>query len=335
MKKLFRTILILSLLSSSSALFAQKEKEKKEPKRYEFLKEREISKTYPASGNSLNIENSFGSVKVSTWDKNEIKVDVHIEASSDNKENAEKVFARIDVIESKDGNKIRFKTEHKDNNKKDDGCKNCKSSMMINYTVQIPAGNTLNIDNSFGSTEIPDFKGAISLNSKFGSLTAGNLANVEKLNVEFGSANITSISNADVVFKFSTIKVEKLSGKNKINMEFCGSSRINLASDLTALDLRESYSTVNLKPVVNFSATYNISTSFGSFKNKTNADINRTDTPDKYGPDSDKKYEGKSGKGDARIEVRSSFGTIILGEATDEEMKSKDKEKSKEKKTLS
>jgi hypothetical protein len=332
MKKLFRSIFILTLVFATSSLFAQKEKEKnKEDKRYEFFKERDISKTYPASGNSLNVENSFGSVKVTTWDKNEIKVDVHIEASSDNKEYAEKIFSRIDVTESKDGNKIKFKTEHKDNDKKEDGCKNCKSNMKINYTIQLPAGNTLNIDNSFGSTEIPDFKGAVSLSSKFGSLTAGNLANVEKLNVEFGSATIESISNADVEFKFSTIKVEKLSGKNKINMEFCGSSRINLANDLTALDLRESYSTVNLKPVANFSATYTITTSFGSFKNKTNAEINRTDTPEKYGPDSDKKYEGKSGSGGAKIDVKSSFGTIILGEATDEEMKSKNKEK----KTLS
>jgi hypothetical protein len=329
MKKLFKLTLTLALLFSTVLLFAQNDKEK-EHKRYEHFKERNISKTYPASGNSLSIENSFGDVVVTTWDKNEIKVDVHIEASSDDKDYAEKNFARIDVTDSKDGNKINFKTTHK--NEKDNSCKNCKSNMQINYTIQMPASNTLSIENQFGAIKLPDYNGTVSLTSKFGSLTAGNLPKTDKLNVEFGNAEIKSVSNVNAVFKFSKINVENISGSNKIDMEFCSFSKMNLTSDLTSLTIRESYSTINLRPAANLSANYYISTSFGSFKNKTNADIKRTDTPDKYGPDSDKKYEGKSGTGTAKVDVKSSFGTVILGDATEEEMKSKNKEKNKEKK---
>jgi hypothetical protein len=199
----------------------------------------------------------------------------------------------------------------------------------------MPAGNQLVIDNSFGSTEIPDFSGPVSIVSKFGSLHTGKLTKVEKLQVEYGSADIESMSNTTAVFKFSSLKIENLSGSAKLDIEFCGSSRINLNNDLKSLNIKQSYSTINLKPVTNFSASYNIQTSFGSFKNKTDADIKRTDTPDKYGPDSKKNYEGKSGSGGAKIEVNSSFGTIILGDASEEEMKSKNKEKTKEKKNLS
>jgi len=63
---------------------------KKEKKRYEHFKERNISKTYPASGNTLNIDNSFGNVIVTTGGS-EIKVDIQREASSTEKENAEKM----------------------------------------------------------------------------------------------------------------------------------------------------------------------------------------------------------------------------------------------------
>jgi len=169
MKKSFNLILSFLFLFVSLQLFAQKEK-----KRYEHFKERNISKTYPASGNTLNIENSFGAVTVTTWDRNEIKVDIHIEASSNDKEHADNVFDNIDVDESKDGSQIKFKTtvnKHKQNY----NCKNCNSSMEINYTIQIPSGNTLKIDNSFGSIQLPDYNGSVSLNSKFGSLTTGNL----------------------------------------------------------------------------------------------------------------------------------------------------------------
>jgi len=319
MKKSFSLILSFICLFVSLQLSAQKEK-----KRYEHFKERNISKTYAASGNTLNIENSFGNVTVTTWDRNEIKVDIHIEASSTDKEHADKVFENIDVDESKDGSQIKFKTTTS-KNKENYNCKNCSSTMQINYTVQIPSGNTLKIDNSFGAIQLPDYSGAVSLSSKFGSLTAGNLPKTEKLLVEFGKANLKSISNADATFKFSTVTIENLNGNNKIKMEFCSSSRISVDNDLTSLNLNESYSTVNIKPSSNFSATYHIRTSFGSVKNRTNADIKRTDTPDKYGPDSNKEYEGKSGSGSSKVEIKSSFGRIIIGEATEEEMKEKDK----------
>jgi hypothetical protein len=331
MKKLLKLSLTLALLFSTVTLLAQNDKEK-EKKRYENFKERTISKTYPASGNTLNIDNSFGDVIVTTGGS-EIKVDIHIEVSSTDKEHAEKMFENIDITDSKSGNQVNFKTTTNKKDKNDYDCKNCKSNMSINYTVQLPANTSLNIENQFGAIKIPDYSGTVSLSSKFGSLTAGNLPKTEKLNVEFGSADIKSVTNANATFKFSKINVQNLSGKNQIAMEFCSSSKMNLTSELTGLQLKESYSTVNLRPAANLSANYTISTSFGSVKNKTNVDIKRTDTPDKYGPDSDKTYEGKSGSGSTRIDVKSSFGSIIIGDATEEEMKSKNKEKSKEKRT--
>jgi len=322
MKKSFSLILSFICLFVSLQLSAQKEK-----KRYEHFKERNISKTYSAAGNTLNIDNSFGNVTVTTWDRNEIKVDIHIEASSTDKEHADKVFDNIDVEDSKDGNQIKFKTTTS-KGKQNYSCKNCSSNMEISYTVQIPSGNTLKIDNSFGAILLPDYNGTVSLSSKFGSLTAGNLPKPEKIWVEFGKANLKSISNADATFKFSTVTIENLNGSNKIKMEFCSSSRISVDNDLTSLTLNESYSTVNIKPAGNFSATYHIRTSFGSVKDRSNANINRTDSPDKYGPDSEKEYEGKSGSGSSKIEIKSSFGHIIIGEATEDEMKEKKKKSS-------
>lgn len=330
MRHLFKIVIPVIFIFNVIPALAQQDKEKKEKKRYEFFKERNISKTYPASGNTLNIDNSFGDVVVTTGGS-EIKVDIHIEASSSDKDMAEKMFSNLDVADSKEGNQVSFKTTTNKNDKNGWNCKNCQSNMSINYTVQLPAGTPLNIENSFGDIKLPDYAGTVSLVSKFGSLTTGNLAKVEKLHVEFGKADIKNISSATSTFKFSTITLGNLSGSHKMNMEFCGGSRINLGSDLTSLTLKESYSTVNLKPATNLSVSYDITTSFGSVKNKSNADIKRTDEPDKYGPDSDKHYEGKSGSGSSKVEVKSSFGNIIIGDATPEELESKSKNKNKSK----
>lgn len=330
----FKTIFGMTLLLLTVQVAAQQKEEKNEKKRYEHFKERSISKTYAASGNTININNSFGNVTVTTWDRNEIKVDIHIEASSTDKELADKMFENIDVTESKEGNEIKFKTTTNKNKNGNYNCKNCKSSMSINYTVQIPSNNTLKIENSFGAIKLPDYNGSVSLNSKFGSLTAGNLPKAEKLVVEFGKATLKNVNNATSSFKFSTVTIDNLTGTNKISMEFCKSSRINIDNDLTSLTLHESYSTVNLRPASNFSATYIIKTSFGSVVDRSNANIKRTDTPDKYGPDSNRSYEGKSGSGSSKIEVKSSFGRIIIGEATEAELKEKEKNKTKNKQVI-
>lgn len=329
MKKLFKPVIAAVLLLVFSQSFAQQnDGEKKEKKRYPFVKERNITKTYPASGNTLNIDNSFGDVIVTTGGS-EIKVDIHIEASATDEQLAQRTFDNLDVTESKEGSQVKFKTITNKNEKKngDYNCKNCNVSMTINYTVLVPAGTPLNIDNSFGAIKIPDYSGEVDLTSKFGSLTTGSLSKTKQIHVEFGKADIKSTADANYTFKFSTIAIGNLEGNVKMNMEFCNMSRITMGSGLNSLDMKESYSNIGLKPSLNFSASYDITTSFGSFKNKTSAEIKRTDDPDRFG-DFDKTYSGKSGSGSSRINIKSSFGNIILGDAGDDELKEKKKGKS-------
>lgn len=321
--------ILYSVLSLALCLWCTTTNAQKERKRYEHFKERNINKTYAAAGNTLNIDNSFGNVQILTWSGNEIKVDVHIEASSTNADMAEKTFNAITVTDEKKGSTIYFKTNTKGNNNK--GCNNCHNSMSIDYTIHLPASVKLEIENSFGDITIPDYSGEVSLSSKFGNLTAGALSNVKKVTAEFGSAKIKSMDNVSTVFKFSTIEIDNLAGNNTLKFEFCSSAKINLSTNLSALNVNESYSTVNLRPAVNLSASYNVRTSFGSLVNRSNVDINRTDKPDQYGPDSEKDYEGKSGSGSVKIDIKSSFGKIIIGEPKPGDIKEKDKEKNKNK----
>ena len=88
MKKMIKTFsLILSLLLVQANLFAQNDNENNNnndhKKKYQFVKTKSVNKSYNiSSSDKLNIQNSFGPVKVTTWDRNEIKVDVAIEVSA-------------------------------------------------------------------------------------------------------------------------------------------------------------------------------------------------------------------------------------------------------------
>jgi hypothetical protein len=326
MKQALSTFIIL-LFFITSTTAQEQGSDSRWKKRYEQFKERNISKTYSASGNTLYIDNQFGDVTVITGG-NEIKVDIHIEASSNQKEVAEKIFDQIEVEESKNGSEIKFRTTFSKNNNV--SCKNCSNTMQINYTVRIPANTPLKIENQFGNITIPDYIGTLSIESKFCQITAGVLSKVEKLNVEFGNkAYFKGLNAINATFKFAPVTIESLSGNSTIKMEFCNESRIMLDNNLSSLTLNQSYGSLNIRPASNLSASYRIRTSFGSFRDRSNANIQRTDKPDEYGPDSERTYEGKSGSGAAKIEIKSSFGKIIIGEATAEEMEDKKKSKAK------
>ncbi|MBL0358738.1 MAG: hypothetical protein IPP72_18565 [Chitinophagaceae bacterium] len=179
----------------------------------------------------------------------------------------------------------------------------------------------------------PDYKGRVDLTSKFGSLTTRALSDVKNILVEFGKGNFESIGNGNITIKFSSASFGKLSGNIKLKFEFCSASRINVDNSLTSLDLNASYSTVNLKPVNGLAASYTIATSFGSFKNNTGIKFESDEEEEDKGPKFDFKYEGKTGNGSIPVKVKTSFGKIILGEASEEDMKEEGKQKSKRKTT--
>jgi hypothetical protein len=329
MKKIIKAFSIISLLCIvQHNVLAQNDNDNKNDnnKKYEFVKNKTVNKSYNvSSSDKLKIENSFGNVEVHTWNKNEIKVDVTIEVSANNEAHAQKIIDGISVADAKSGGDISFKTSFKDvNNSKGE-----KSSMKVNYDISMPASNPLRISNEFGATILPDFKGEVELSSKFGSLTAGTLIKVKAINVEFGKAKIASINDGPVSIKYSSAELGQLSGNIKLNLEFSKATKINIDNNLASLDAKVAYSTLNLRPVGEPSASYTISTSFGSFKNRTNLKFDSDEDNEDRGPKFDHSYNGRSGNGTIKVKINSSFGSVILGEPTAEDMKDKEKNKTK------
>ncbi|MBS1664675.1 MAG: hypothetical protein JST68_26760 [Bacteroidetes bacterium] len=313
----------------------------------EVKKQKLINKSYTVTADDkLQIENQFGNVSVATWDKNEITVDIEISARASTEERAQEIMRKLDVKDWREGKTIGFKTtvEEIHNDKRDrdrdherdrehgDGDR----AFYIDYVIHMPAGNRLQIENSFGKTMVPDFNGSCSLTSKFGSLNAGKLANVDLVDVEFGRVTIGEVTNGKVVFKFNKeSRIGKVNGNVKITSEFSDNVQFNVADNIKELAVFESYSKVRMVVDKSLSAEIDVHTSFGSFRNESEFSIaEHKDEGDSYGPHFDKDYSGKAGEGRARIKIKSSFGTVRLshnasGSRDDDRDKEKDKHKDK------
>jgi len=336
MKKLinvFSMILPLLLLQVNSFAQDDNDKDNKQDKKYDFVKTKSVNKSYNvSSSDKLNIDNQFGKVEVRTWDRNEIKVDVSIEVSATKEDLAQKIIDNIKVSDDQSGRNISFKTtmsgKDKDKGWNNDS-KGEKSSMHVNYMISMPASNALHVANSFGSTTIPDMRGEVELKSSFGSLTTGNLPNIKSIDVEFGKASFQNLTNGTITVKFSKAEFLKLSGDIKLNLEFCSATRVNIDNSLTGLNVKASYSKVNIRPSADMSAAYTISTNFGSLKNNTSIKFDGDDGDDNHGPKFDHIYTGKSGSGTVPIKIKTEFNGVILGEPGPDDLKDKEKHKSK------
>jgi hypothetical protein len=302
-----------------------------------------INRSYTVTAeDKLQIDNSFGDVTVSTWDQNKISVDIEIGARGSTEEKTQDILDQIDIREEKGDHLYSFHTKvgeiHSHSGSRRDGNNGDNRTFYIDYVVHMPAGNPLDVHNDFGHTEIPDFKGPVSLTSKYGSLVAGNLANVNNIDVEFGRATIGDITNGKVVFQYnSSSRIGKVNGSVRIISEFSSRVQINVG-DVKDLTINESYSGIRMVVDKSVSAQITIHTNFGEFRNESDFTIKEQHEPDEEsGPKFDRDYSGTMNDGKAQIKVKSEFGSLRLttfGESdndNDNRYKNKHKDKDKDK----
>lgn len=336
-KAIFNSTLLLATFLLMSDCFSQ-DKVRNEPK---FKKSKTYSKSYPlGSSDKINLNNQFGEMKLVTWDKNEIKVDISITGKSDEEKRAQEILDNISIEDGKSGSTVSFETKfpndkngwNKDKNKGDKK-EHYNEGMEINYLVYLPSGNALNAENHFGEMIVPDYKGEAVIESKFGSLTAGKISNAKEVTVEFGKADIAHINGGKLTIKFSNGTVNKLSGDVVSDLEF-STVKLNLDNDIKNLTVNNSYSSVYLDLEKSFSGNWDVHTTHGAFTNKTDFAIKEQGGEERgYGPGFTHNYKGVSGGGAAKVKISSSYGGITVGHNLQVDMTDKHKNKNKNKTT--
>lgn len=316
-KLIFKLLVALALFSSTA--IAQK-------KKYEFVHNKNVSQTYAAlAGDKLTIDNQFGDVIIKTWNRNEVKVDISVEASSTIKEDAEELFNRIDIQHGKSGNIISFKTKMEDRKDKDrrdhTGDKGQHSNEMdIHYEVNMPANLALELKNRFGKSLVPDLTGKVDIDEQFGDLNAGRLSNPGKIIVKFGSATIEGLNDAtlDLQFISNVATLKNATGSLDVNTNFCQKNGVVIyTSALSALHVKANYSDVVLVVPKDASAGFTVNTQWGSLKNHTAFNIAKDGSEEDnntrhYGPRFSNSYSGTAGTGKNKYTLKGNFSDFVI-----------------------
>jgi hypothetical protein len=167
----------------------------------------------------LTINNRFGKVHISNWEKNEITIEVTITVEASDQESADKKFNRISIGFTESPSLVTAITNI------NDGKGSPKGHFSIDYMVNMPTTNNLDVTNKFGDIFINEIKGKTKIDLGYGNLEAKKLENSDNLlDIKFSKARVNWMTGAVLTLKYSAM-----------SLDYAGSLRLNSKySDLDA-----------------------------------------------------------------------------------------------------
>lgn len=208
----------------------------------EAVKTKSVNKTFSVNNDGeLAIENRYGEITVTHWNRNEVAIKVEIEIRAANDQTAQANLDRISIEMRQIGNKISAETQFAKSQQNHQNI-----SYQIRYFVQMPAQLKTELSQKYGNINLPakdnhemeievkygnlkggDFVGKLALEAKYSNATLGNLkdavldiayagdveiGNAEKLMIEarYSGLKAQTVKKLQLESKYSNFKIEEV-----------------------------------------------------------------------------------------------------------------------------
>jgi hypothetical protein len=254
MKKQYRLLLLLVLIPYLG--FSNDD--------FTYSKQRNIKKAYIVNSDAgINIDNSYGTIFVTTWDEDKIEIEVLIKVSGDSEKWVNQKLAGIDVDFIALKSMVTAKTTFVNTNTNNNGRNN---NFEVNYTIKIPKNGTAKLNNKYGDIRTTDLFSTTDINCKYGRINLGKLnGNSNTIQISYcPSSTIESLKNGTITSKYSGLEMDKV-------------NKLDLLSDYSEIDIIEGndvkcnskYGSVKIQKVNSLDANGNYLTiDIGSLSNQ-------------------------------------------------------------------
>jgi len=112
---------------------------------------------------TLKINNKYGSVHTTTWEKNIVTIKVIVSLDVDSKEKADRILKHIDIVFNASKQEVNVITEIQGQFPK-----KMNKKLQIDYTIMLPKTNNLSIKNKFGDIYVNELEGKADLKMSYG-----------------------------------------------------------------------------------------------------------------------------------------------------------------------
>lgn len=214
MKYAYKTLLILFLTTAVSFGNPIQKHEKN----------RTIKKEFTVNKNAkLAVDNKYGDINITTWDKNKIEIEVQITIKGDDLDNVEERLENIDVVFDANSNYVSAKTTFANTKKNWSWWGNGRQniSQKINYIIKMPKTNYADLNNDYGSIYLDYLEATANINCDYGKIEIGELkADNNSINIDYcSSSNIKYAKSCNINADYSKLTIEK-SEKMNVNMDY-------------------------------------------------------------------------------------------------------------------
>lgn len=165
-----------------------------------------IDKSFTVNPNAeLRINNKYGNINMTTWDKNTVEFHIEIKVDGANADRVKERIHSISVEFNANSNLVSAETIIKN-------IKNTNNiNITIHYFVKLPKTNSVNLTNRYGNISLDALKGSSVINLDYGNLNLGNIQNpLNTWDLDYvTSANVDFVKSANITMDYSKLNVSK------------------------------------------------------------------------------------------------------------------------------
>ncbi|MGB5170233.1 MAG: hypothetical protein WBN69_02250 [Eudoraea sp.] len=198
-----------------------------------------IEKNYSLSqAGKLKIQNAYGHLAISSWDKDSVQIIVDIRVTHKKKENAQSLMDRVAPKFEEAKDYISITTEIKEKSQsffskyviKETPLDFSRGNLEINYTIKLPQRASLEIDNKFGDVVLEDWQGNLKASIEHGDIFLSQQMEQINLSMAYGKIKGRMVDYASIELKNGSLDIENT---KKLRLNSRGSTiKLNQVIDL-------------------------------------------------------------------------------------------------------
>ena len=189
-----------------------------------YTKTKTLNKEYTVNANAgLKVDNSYGNVDIVTWNENRTVIQVVITTNGNDESKVIEKLNKITVEFSGNGSLVSAITKFGDrkNSSWSWWGKNNNIKMEVNYTIKLPIGNSVDLNNDYGGISINELNGNARIDCDYGQLNLGKL-NAENNYLSFDYSKNSTIGymrNGKINADYSSFVLDKV-GELELNADY-------------------------------------------------------------------------------------------------------------------
>jgi len=208
---------------------------------------KEIHKSYDVDSDAiLRIHNRYGNIKITTWNRNTIDIDVLIKVKTGSESKAQAFLDGISIEFSSSNLKVGMKTVYPDQESISWWSSWWSNSdnidFEVHYAIKAPKGISTSLINKYGTIFQASIDGSSDVINKYGDIFFDNVGGNLTMNLGYGEARVSKANNVTVEIKNSTLSIgscndiRMASKYSNLNFGSCGNMDLDSKYDEFTID---------------------------------------------------------------------------------------------------